>query len=356
MRNEFDNAKVLYTEMSEAGKNEPMTKYLMFKVAIRSDDAALAVECLESLSRPALEAHEFLYAAILDAQTIGSKTYAVEAMKTLVERYEFGNSAPVHLPALIRCTIRLRLMDLNADKDIESSCDDAVIDDICRMFEIGTRGSEPSSGTKAKSCAASESTKKDLRDEKDNKMFTVQELNWFSHNSYSLGRQYCEIWGMKNTIRIFTSCLNMISQYPTDIPANDAKDNSLKAMCCHFVIAAAFISLARTEDALEERQKRYKQLRTQVAGFDGEFQTRTEAGLDPEVLADLLGKLATLLIFDFEGAVALQQWDCLREIVTKAAACEDAAAYKAMADCLLRASDVPGRGKSASRSRTWIRN
>lgn len=356
MRNEFDNAKALYTEMAEAGKNEPMTKYLMFKVAIRSDDAALAVECLGSLSRPALAGLDFLYAAILDAQNIGSKTYAMEAMKTLVERYEFGNPAPVHLPALIRCTIRLRWMDLKADKDIEGTCDDAVIDDICRMFEIGTQRSEPSPCTKAESSAASESTKKDPRDEKDHKMFTVQELEWFTNNSYSLGLQYCEIWGMKNTIRIFTACLNMISQYPTDIPDDDARDNLLKAMCCHFVVAAALVSLARTEDALEERQQRYAELRTQVAGFDGEFQARVEAGLGSGLLADLLGKLATLLIFDFEGAVALQQWDCLREIVAKAAACEDAAAYKAMADCLLRASDVPGKGKPPPRSSTWIRN
>lgn len=178
-------------------------------------------------------------------------------------------------------------------------------------------------------------------------MFTVQELNWFSNNSYALGRQNCETWGMENTVRIFTLCLSTISQYPADIPADDAKDNSLKAMCCHFVIAAALVSLARTEDALEEKQKRYAELRTHVANFDGEFQARVEAGLDPDVLADLLGKLATLLIFDFEGAVALQEWDCLREIVAKAAACEDAAAYKAMADCMLRASEVPGRGKSS---------
>lgn len=188
--------------------------------------------------------------------------------------------------------------------------------------------------------------KKNPKDEKGHKMFTVQELNWFSNNSYALGRQNCEMWGIKYTIRIFTSCLSTISQYPKDIPTDDAKDNSLKAICCHFVIAAALVSLARTEDTLEDRRKRYAELRTHVAGFDSEFQARVETGLDPDVLADLLGKLATLLIFDFEGSVALQEWDCLREIVAKAAACEDAAAYKAMADCLLRASDVPGRGKS----------
>ncbi|MBE3045579.1 hypothetical protein IMZ48_24135 [Candidatus Bathyarchaeota archaeon] len=149
---------------------------------------------------------------------------------------------------------------------------------------------------------------------------------------------------MRNTIRIFTSCLSILSQYPSDIPADDAKDISLKVMCSHFVVAAAFVSLARTEDALDERCERYAELRKHVAGFDGEFQKHV-GSLDADVLVDLLAKLATLLIFDFEGAVALQRWDDLREIVAKAAACEDVGAYKAMADCLLRASDVPGRGE-----------
>lgn len=192
--------------------------------------------------------------------------------------------------------------------------------------------------------AASEVIKKDIRDEIGLKLFTVQELDWFSNNSYALGRQYCETWGMTSTIRIFTSCLSILGEYPVDIPAEDEKDNSLKAMCCHFVVAAAFVSMARTEDAAEERCNKYSEVRKHVAGFDGEFQ-KYMSNLDPDVLKDLLGKFATLLIFDFEGAVALQNWDDLREIVAKAVVCEDEGAYKAMADCLLRASDVPGRGK-----------
>ena len=173
----------------------------------------------------------------------------------------------------------------------------------------------------------------------------MQELDWFSNNSYTLGQQHCDLWGMKNTLRIFTSCLSILRQYPQDIPGDDARDVSLKAMCCHFVVAAAFVSMARTEDASEERQARYAELRKHVAEFDDEFQKQV-GSLDADVLHDLLGKLATLLIFDFEAGVALQRWDDLRETVAKAAACEDAAAYKAMADCLLRASDVPGRGVS----------
>ena len=117
-----------------------MTGYLMFKVATRSGDKGLAAECLESLSSPSLGGHEFLYACILDAQSAGSKSFAVGAMKILVEKYDFENSGDVHLPALIRCTIRLRVMALDGGKDGEAPPEqDDVIDDICRMFEKGMK-------------------------------------------------------------------------------------------------------------------------------------------------------------------------------------------------------------------------
>lgn len=137
MRNEFDNAKALYLEMLEPGRNDPMTKYLMFKVATRSNDKDLALECLESLGSLSLGGHEFLYACILDAQSVGSKHFALGAMKVLVEKYDFEDSASVHLPALIRCTIRLRAMGLDAEKHGTNLDQGEVVDDICRMFETG---------------------------------------------------------------------------------------------------------------------------------------------------------------------------------------------------------------------------
>lgn len=138
MRNQFDHAKALYLEMTEQGRSEPMTKYLVFKVATRCGDENLAAECLKSLGSPSLGGHEFLYACILDAQGHGSKCFAVKAMKTLVENYDLEDSAAVHLPALIRCTIRLRVMELDNESDEETPDQSPVIDDVCRMFEKGT--------------------------------------------------------------------------------------------------------------------------------------------------------------------------------------------------------------------------
>lgn len=186
--------------------------------------------------------------------------------------------------------------------------------------------------------------KKSISDEKGLKIFTVKELDWFSQNSYNLGLQHCETWNTSLTLRMINACLAILGHYPDDIPFEHGKDLALKGMCCNFVAAAAHVSIARAHDVKEEQLQGYLVMRRHVAEFGDEFQKQC-GNLDENILADLQMKLATLLVFDFEGAVALRDWDDLRGITERAKGCGDATAYKAMADCLLRASDVPSQGE-----------
>jgi hypothetical protein len=121
-----------------------------------------------------------------------------------------------------------------------------------------------------------------------------------------------------------------------------AADLSLKSIFCNFLISSALVSLARSQDNLEEQLQRYLVLRRYVAEADSEIQRRLESKtLDEVSLTDLVGKLALLLAFDFEAAVALKHWHQLSEIVLKASACHDLEAFKMMADCILRAHAPP---------------
>jgi len=153
---------------------------------------------------------------------------------------------------------------------------------------------------------------------------------------------------MKHTIRIFNACLAIIGHYPPDIPLENAKELSLEAMCCHFVVAAALVSTARREDVLEEKRRLYSSMREHVALFEAELEKARKEDMNGAVYEDLKAKLATLLVFDFEGAVEVGQWDDLREVVRSGEGCGDAVAFKAMADCLLRASGVPSQGEVTS--------
>lgn len=115
------------------------------------------------------------------------------------------------------------------------------------------------------------------------------------------------------------------------------------AMRCHFIIAAALISTARTEDRIEESLQRYLEMRQHIASFQDYLENHANTASEA-IVRDLRQKLATLFVFEFEGAIALKDWESLTEIVRKSKLCNDAAACKAMGDCLLR-SEAPAQGK-----------
>jgi hypothetical protein len=114
-------------------------------------------------------------------------------------------------------------------------------------------------------------------------------------------------------------------------------------MRCHFIVAAALVSVARTANEVDEQLQRYLEMGQHIAAFDQLLHT-TVGTQDEEIVRDLYLKFSSLLVFDFEGAVALKRWDELRRIVKQVEICQDDGALKAMGDCLLR-SQAPGESK-----------
>jgi hypothetical protein len=112
---------------------------------------------------------------------------------------------------------------------------------------------------------------------------------------------------------------------------------------CHFVIAAALISQARTEDKVDEQLQQYLEARDHISEFDTFFNDHVRDDPKSGIYPDLLAKMSTLFVFDFESAVCLKSWDDLSQIVRKATICKDETMFKAMADCLLR-SEASGNG------------
>jgi hypothetical protein len=179
------------------------------------------------------------------------------------------------------------------------------------------------------------------------KLFTMDELEWFSRNAYNLALKNTTIWDLRCTVRMLTACVKIINHFPQDIPSRT--ELSLKALFCHFVAASALVSLARTQDNIEKQLQDYVDLRKHVLAFDSELPEYL-AQLDEQSRDDMLWKNATLLAFDFEAAIALKQWDDLGGIVQRAVPCKNIVAFQAMADSLLRAR-TPAQGMNPL---TWF--
>jgi hypothetical protein len=189
------------------------------------------------------------------------------------------------------------------------------------------------------------SIQRDPHDSEGGKLFTVKELDWFCKNSYNIGIQNISTWESRQIVRLFRCCLSIIASYPQDVGAQVSGDIALRAMFCHFVIAAALISLARCEDNLEVQLQDYLEMRKHVKAFDSSFEKQLET-LDDLLVQDIRAKLSTMLVFDIEAAICLKSWDDLGEIALKAEGCKDLVAFQAMADCILRAQSIPVQGKS----------
>lgn len=130
----MDGARSVFHSMTESTQKEPKTMYLMYKVATRSGDHSLAAQCLESVSL-ATEHQDYLYACVVDSQQAGDKICAVEALRKLLDKYEYTSPNPVHLPALLRCTIRLLKSVLSSASGPHENIDGVQI--LCDLFGTG---------------------------------------------------------------------------------------------------------------------------------------------------------------------------------------------------------------------------
>ncbi|KAI8294264.1 Transcriptional regulator [Colletotrichum sp. SAR11_240] len=283
-RNNTEGARQIFHEMPGSARNETMTRYLMYKVALQSEDHDLAADCLERIGAGAAQDPNFLYACVLEAQRARDKISAGQAMKQLLERHEFNEDSPIHLPALLRSNIRIAVAAVEGEK---SSARNACIEEVAGLFEQAARA-----------------VQRDPKDKDGNRLFTVKELDWFY------------------------------------LPTDSMVDLRFRTMFSHFVMAAGKISIARTEDDMEKQLQCYLDARKHVKAYDCLFQVQATAA-DALTKKDLNMKLAALLVFDFEAALALKDYDGLGEILQLARTCKDVRSWKAIGDLAL-GGKLPG--------------
>ncbi|TVY43916.1 Sporulation-specific protein [Lachnellula subtilissima] len=320
-RKDASSAREIFGSMSVVSQNEPMTRFLMYKIALRSGDHELASESLYIISSSSKEDPTLLYACCLDAREFGNKATMLAALQLVLEKYDYGAPKNIHLPSLLRITIGLTESLLDELKDVEISVEaDAIIEKLCKLFEgaVTSIRKNPPSGQGI------------------DVLWSVPELNWYSKNSYNLALKHLSTWPLRSSLRMLTCCVAFIDHYPKDINEQIAEDLSLRKMFCVFSAGTALVVLARGEDNREQSMQDYLNLRKHISSFDELLQDKLEK-LEEGPAQDLLQKLSVLLAFDFEAACQLKAWVDLPVVVGKAEICKNTRVYELMADCVLNA-------------------
>lgn len=331
--NNLDSAQEVFQAMSESVQCQPMTMFLAYRLALRSSNTAMASKCIEGVSKSAPKDPKFLYACCLEAQQSGDRLCTLKALKLIAEQYEFSQDSDIHFPALLRSMIRVQVSILES-KDASGIDIGLIARDLCDTFEGGKLLQLRSCQVGTEYIPVVKLLQREPRDRDGFKIFSVAELNWFSKNAYNVGVKHTSDWDLSCIIRMCNACASIMRHYPDDLPNHETSDLSLRGMFCDFVIATAYIALARSEDSVENQLQNYLSSRKHIEAFETMIQ-RTN-NYDDDCNNDLRLKLATLLVFDFEASLHLKAWDDLSTIIRKAGIYKDLQTLQAIADSLLR--------------------
>lgn len=138
-RKDVGSAKEIFNSMSDSARNEPMSRFLMYKIAIRGGDTDLAAECLQAISSDSRKSQDLtlLYGCILDAQQVGDKLQTLAGLQLVLEKSNYGAQTEVHLPSLLRLTIGIMVAVLEEVSEHGTTNALCTIDKLCTAFEKG---------------------------------------------------------------------------------------------------------------------------------------------------------------------------------------------------------------------------
>ena len=105
--------------MPESNQRNPLTQYIMFKVALKQNDPIAgmfnksfssgtkgsmheASEHLENICHTSTKDDPLLYACVLEAQKTGHRLLTVNALQNVLKKHDYGALPVIHLPALLR--------------------------------------------------------------------------------------------------------------------------------------------------------------------------------------------------------------------------------------------------------------
>ncbi|RMZ17913.1 hypothetical protein D0860_00134 [Hortaea werneckii] len=283
-------AREAYYSMPSSCQNEAMSRYLAFKIALKSGDNELADDSLHALSKNADKDPSCLYACILEAEQVRSRHLAVLGLQRLLHKQLHGT----HLPSLLRCTARLMMKELEA----QGSPSNEATEEIVSLFE------------------RARDNVKVLRQGTDDQWRV--EVQWWSKNAYNLALKVCDTIHPEHLVRLLTVCIRFLDCYPNGGGPMHAEDVLRRKSSCHFISACGLIVLARSAvDDYERGRQMYLQARQEIASFRadiGEIEKirMGDASTDKES-ATRSSRLFQLLKFDLEAILRLQQWQQLNQ-------------------------------------------
>lgn len=282
-------AREAFYHMPKDAREESLSQFLAFRLALQSQDEELATKCLQNVAKHASKDSTHLYGCVIEAQRSPMRHMAVMALQAVLGQRPPG----IHLACLLRCTVRLLIAELDA------AADDAklnkVASEVLRIFEAAAR-----------SIDAFRQTSQDT---------WRTEVQWWSKNAYNLSIRHCGDIDPEHTVGLLNVCSTFLKHFPDDGGIMQQDDIENRKMLCAFLATTALIVLGRSEN----REPKYTlqcflSAQVQISIFDLQF-SKTRAKLQGEAAISADQRAFAMLKFQLECILKLDQFDKLAAVL-----------------------------------------
>lgn len=294
MRHALDNgnlpvARESFFQMPKDAREESLSQFLAFRLALQSQDEDLATECLRNVARHATKDPTHLYACVIEAQRSPMRHMAVMALQAVLGQRPPG----IHLPCLLRCTVRLLIAELDAAANDRAL--NQVTSEVLQIFE-----------TAAQSIDA-------FRQASNDSWRT--EVQWWSKNAYNLSLRLCGDIDPEYTVRLLDVCSLLMKHYPDDGGMMQEDDVETRKMLCAFLATTALIVLGRSEDrGTEYTLQCFLSAQAQISIFKAHY-AKLENKLQGEAATSADQRAFAMLKFELECILKLGQFDKLATVL-----------------------------------------
>lgn len=305
-------ARELYFTIPESQRNSAETRQLAFKAALRMNDPAWAAESLEAVAKHAGKDPTRLYACVLDAMQANDDKQAYQALSKVLDAYGHKMTSGVHLPALLRCMVRLIRKNLPTPEDDLSQFNESI-SNLASLLEITV-----------------EHTKKTTTSNKD---FSADELSWFSKNSYNMAVECLDKVHPKLLHRLCLISSALIERLDRDTPPLEKTNLKLRHIFSEYLAMTAMLVLARHEDNIELAHDQYDIVTNHGQKLRELIRQQMEVkSLNENIRTDLIAKHIQTIKFGLEAALRRGTWEVLPELFDLCWMYDDPKRWRTLAD------------------------
>ncbi|EME48399.1 hypothetical protein DOTSEDRAFT_119511 [Dothistroma septosporum NZE10] len=309
MRLALDNdnipaAREAFFQMPSAAQNDTQTRYLAFKLGLKSKDEQLAMSSLQIVMKHSNTDPTHLYACALDAQQSDMRPMAVAALQAILDQRPPG----MHLPSLLRCTARL----IMSESDVQGSSVHPLAQEAVKIFETAVRSLE------------------EVKQLPSQQWRT--EVQWWSKNAYNLAVRLCVDADPEHIVRLLDVCATFLNHYPDDAALMQHDRVEEYKSLCAFLATTALVAKARSaEDDPEYKQQCYLHAQKRIDTFKS-IQSKLIQPANPQQNQE---RTFTILNFELECILHLQQWHRLSENLTECLNTTSVERWDTLADLLI---------------------